>query len=210
MDALGANIKIARKTAKLSQTELAKRIGKTLSTVQKYEAGKTVPPLEVLEEIASVLHVPVSEIYNHDEVPASSNKFSDQFAGVLSSHGAQFDAVISAKYSKICITDIKLHSAQHPDEPDLGAEEQNNDGEFVARADRIIQRAITAADSALDAITKNLDDDLENMMHSYALGYFSSCDDDNVGNSNRADYLYDLYGDDPEFVFHGLKVVKNE
>lgn len=47
-----ANIKAARSSAHMTQKQLADAIGKTVSTVQKYELGLAMPPLDVLGEIA--------------------------------------------------------------------------------------------------------------------------------------------------------------
>lgn len=54
---IAVNIQLARKNAKLTQKELADAIGKTTSSVQKYELGLSMPPLDVLNQIASVLGV---------------------------------------------------------------------------------------------------------------------------------------------------------
>lgn len=54
---LGGKIKEARKYAGITQEELAKRIGKSKSSVQKYEAGLTEIPGSVLERIESACDV---------------------------------------------------------------------------------------------------------------------------------------------------------
>ena len=54
---IGRNIKAARKVAGISQTELAKRIGKSLRTVQGYESGETEPSIAMIHEIAKALGV---------------------------------------------------------------------------------------------------------------------------------------------------------
>ena len=50
---IGRRIKTARKAAKMSQTELANRINKTLRTVQKYESGEIAPSIDMIEQIAN-------------------------------------------------------------------------------------------------------------------------------------------------------------
>ena len=52
---IGAQIKNYRKRKNLTQKDLALMIGKTVSSVQKYECGSTEIPTSVLEEIADVL-----------------------------------------------------------------------------------------------------------------------------------------------------------
>ena len=53
------NIREARKSKNLTQTQLANLINKGLSTVQKYELGLSVPSLDVLNKISGVLGVSV-------------------------------------------------------------------------------------------------------------------------------------------------------
>lgn len=56
-------IKTARKEkAKITQKELAKRINKSVSAIQKYEMGLATPPIDVLEDISKALDVPVGEL----------------------------------------------------------------------------------------------------------------------------------------------------
>ena len=53
---IGARIKQARKSAKLSQTELAERLHKTMRTIQKYESGEIEPSISMINSIAYVLN----------------------------------------------------------------------------------------------------------------------------------------------------------
>lgn len=59
--AIGQNIKQYRK-GKMTQQELADKIGKTESSIRKYEKGIVTIPLNVLEQIASALDVSVSDL----------------------------------------------------------------------------------------------------------------------------------------------------
>ena len=59
---IGANIRKYRKQNKLTQTELGKLIGKTESSIRKYERGYVIIPLDVLDKIANVLNVPTYQI----------------------------------------------------------------------------------------------------------------------------------------------------
>lgn len=59
--AIGQNIKRYRK-GKMTQQELADKIGKTESSIRKYEKGIVTIPLNVLEKIASALDVDVSDL----------------------------------------------------------------------------------------------------------------------------------------------------
>jgi len=54
---IGRRIKIARKSAKLSQLDLADQIDKSLRTIQKYESGDIAPSISTINKIAMVLDV---------------------------------------------------------------------------------------------------------------------------------------------------------
>ena len=54
---IGERIKKARNKAHMSQSELAKRLGKTLRSIQKYERGEVEPSITLLYSIASTLDI---------------------------------------------------------------------------------------------------------------------------------------------------------
>lgn len=58
---IGMNIKKYRK-GKFTQQELADKIGKTESSIRKYEKGLVTIPLDVLNRIASALEVKVADL----------------------------------------------------------------------------------------------------------------------------------------------------
>jgi transcriptional regulator with XRE-family HTH domain len=59
-------IRDARKAAKFTQEELAKRIGITHATLSRYENGSIDPPTSQLQAIADVLKVSVSSLLPDD------------------------------------------------------------------------------------------------------------------------------------------------
>lgn len=61
-NSFGENIKKIRKEKGLTQSEFAKLIKKSLSSVQKYEAGDVSIPIEVIAAISQELGVPSSKI----------------------------------------------------------------------------------------------------------------------------------------------------
>lgn len=77
---LGARIKEARKKAKLSQTELANRLGKTLRTVQKYESGEIEPSLSVIRLIAFELKTTPAFLIGFDKNSIQMDTLADVFA----------------------------------------------------------------------------------------------------------------------------------
>jgi putative transcription factor len=76
-------IRQARETLKVTQTELARRIGERLSIVQKLETGRMSPSDLLVEKIERTLHItlktPVSDdlISHHYEKPASNLTIGD-------------------------------------------------------------------------------------------------------------------------------------
>lgn len=74
---IGRRIKAARNAAKMSQTELANRINKTLRTVQKYESGEITPSIEMISQIAKILGVFASELIAYERQEIQINSLSD-------------------------------------------------------------------------------------------------------------------------------------
>ena len=64
---IGERIKVARKAAGLSQTELAKRLEKTMRTVQKYESGEIEPSIAMVNAIAKVLDVSPADLIGYQK-----------------------------------------------------------------------------------------------------------------------------------------------
>ena len=66
-EALGQNIKKARKNKNLTQAQLAELIDRTESSVRKYEKGLIDVPNEVITKIAKVLEVLPADLLPFDE-----------------------------------------------------------------------------------------------------------------------------------------------
>lgn len=77
---LGARIKETRKKAKLSQTELARRLGKTLRTIQKYESGEIEPSLSIIRLIAWELKTTPAYLIGFDKNSVHLDTLADVFA----------------------------------------------------------------------------------------------------------------------------------
>ena len=59
---IGNNIKKWRKLKKLTQQELGEKIDKTLSSIQKYEKGNVMIPIDVLSNIAKALNIGIDKL----------------------------------------------------------------------------------------------------------------------------------------------------
>jgi len=62
LNTIGQNIKSLRKDMKITQNELALKIGKSLGTVQKYESGDIEVPLNVINSICQIFNTDISSI----------------------------------------------------------------------------------------------------------------------------------------------------
>lgn len=85
---IGMNIKKYRK-GKFTQQELANKIGKTESSIRKYEKGLVTIPLDVLNKIATALEVKVADLMgisdyleNEEQAIHETTSFKD-YLGVL-------------------------------------------------------------------------------------------------------------------------------
>ena len=74
---------------KLTQKQLGQLIGKTESSIQKYESGKTEIPRSVLEKIASVLGVHVLDLLDTTSSIEWYNKRDDAIIALLASLGCE-------------------------------------------------------------------------------------------------------------------------
>lgn len=59
---IGNNVKKYRKENGISQQKLAELIGKSKSSIEKYESGKTNIPMDVLKNIAAALGVEITDL----------------------------------------------------------------------------------------------------------------------------------------------------
>lgn len=59
----GANLKKYRELANLSQTELAEKVSCNPKYLSEIETGKSFASSELIEDIVSVLHIPVSYLF---------------------------------------------------------------------------------------------------------------------------------------------------
>lgn len=74
---IGYKIKETRKSKGLTQNELGELIGKTESSVQKYENGITEVPLSVLEKIADALDVSILVLMDIEQLGSIALKYAE-------------------------------------------------------------------------------------------------------------------------------------
>ena len=80
---LQENIKIYRKERGLTQEELAIRVTVVRQTVSKWEKGLSVPDADMLQKIAEVLEVSVSQLLGREEEPEKDrNEVAEQLSRI--------------------------------------------------------------------------------------------------------------------------------
>ena len=72
--ALGPAIAVHRGRLRLSQSALARRVGVSPATINRYERGHTAPPLETLNVLARVLGVSADELLGPDSGTRPSSR----------------------------------------------------------------------------------------------------------------------------------------
>lgn len=75
---VGENIRQARKRNNMTQKELAKLLGKGISTICEWESGKRSPDVELITELAKVLQTTPAFLLGVDETPAQPHLEQDE------------------------------------------------------------------------------------------------------------------------------------
>ena len=128
----GAAIKAIRETHKMTQVELAERIGVSSKTVSKWETGKGLPDISLLQPLAQALGISVIELMNGQHIinkNVSGNMLRSKFyvcpicGNVIHCTG---DAVISC-----CGITLPALSAEETDEEHAITIEKVEDEHFV-------------------------------------------------------------------------------
>lgn len=110
---IGNRIKEYRKKAKMSQKELAQKIGKGYSTVQKYELNLTQPPIDVLNKIAEVLNIGTSMLLDDDDEPKKVYSAADLFSGVGFNPDSSLPVIKEEKDSDLKTVIIEQNGKKH-------------------------------------------------------------------------------------------------
>ena len=70
---LGRKIADARRNARLTQNDLAARVGVTAQAVSKWEQGRSCPDIAILDEIADALGISLFKLLGMEERNKSSS-----------------------------------------------------------------------------------------------------------------------------------------
>ena len=128
----GATIKQLRENRKLTQAELAEKIGVSSKTVSKWETAKGLPDISLLQPLAQALGISVIELMNGEHIinkNTSANMLRCKFyvcpvcGNIIHSTG---DSVISC-----CGITLPALEAEEPDEDHAITVETVEDEHFV-------------------------------------------------------------------------------
>lgn len=75
--AIGQRIKLLRKRRKLNQAELARRMGKSLRTLQKYETGEIEVSIAVVNQLAELLDCTPTYLLGYESQAAPIRNLAD-------------------------------------------------------------------------------------------------------------------------------------
>lgn len=128
----GAAIKQLREKRRLTQAELADKIGVSAKTVSKWETAKGLPDISLLEPLAKSLNISVIELMNGEQITnrnVSANMFRSKFyvcpvcGNIIHSMG---DSLVSC-----CGITLPPLEAEEADEAHTVAIERVEDEHFV-------------------------------------------------------------------------------
>lgn len=77
---IGTNIRVARKNARLTQEQLAKKCNLATITIRQYELGKREPKMEQLSALASALGIHILELLGYPARQEHTEKIKLQFS----------------------------------------------------------------------------------------------------------------------------------
>ena len=95
---IGQSIQEARKKAKLTQKELAEKVGIATITVQQYERGVRTPKIETLQKIAQALNIDVGILYGVEADkgnPQYLNRLYGKISEVAEKYGRPEEEVVN-------------------------------------------------------------------------------------------------------------------
>lgn len=82
-DRVSLRIKTIRKRRRLTQDQLAEKIGRTGDAVSQLERGLSLPSFETLERLAQALDVPIRDFFDSDRTEGGSAQRQKLLAEVI-------------------------------------------------------------------------------------------------------------------------------
>ncbi|MGQ0507976.1 MAG: helix-turn-helix domain-containing protein [Myxococcaceae bacterium] len=85
---LGRRIADHRKLAKLTQAELAEKVGVATETISRLERGAAIPSLARLESVAAALGVELHDLFRFRDQSTSKDRLIDQLVSLVRTRSA--------------------------------------------------------------------------------------------------------------------------
>ena len=109
---IGKVIREARRAARMSQMQLAEKVGISYQQIQKYEKGASELSLPRLSQIAEVLDIPLESFFSKEDLIAERRPPYGKLSLEENTLLAQFRKIRSIKTKKVLITAIKAIAEQ--------------------------------------------------------------------------------------------------
>jgi transcriptional regulator with XRE-family HTH domain len=102
-------IRLTRQQRKLSQNELADKSGVNLKSLSRYELGKSIPPADVLKDLADALEMSADALLTDDVAMVKDTELLRKFE-VIQELSGESRSVINA-FLDIVIRDFRTKQA---------------------------------------------------------------------------------------------------
>ena len=106
---IAERIRLIRQQQKISQTELAEKAGVNLKSLSRYELGTSIPPSDLLKQIADALGVTADVLLSDDQVSVKDKALLQKFE-VIQDMDDETKAMI-VNFLDLAIRDFKAKKA---------------------------------------------------------------------------------------------------
>jgi len=106
---IAERIRVARQQRKLSQTELADRAGVNIKSLSRYELGASVPPADLLKNIADALGLSADALLSDEQLVIKDKELLKKFEVIQDMDGETKAMIIN--FLDLTIRDFKAKQA---------------------------------------------------------------------------------------------------
>lgn len=92
---IAERIRLIRQQRKLSQTELAEKSGVNLKSLSRYELGTSVPPADLLKQIADSLGVSTDSLLSDHQTSIKDTALLEKFEVIQDMQGETRDMIVN-------------------------------------------------------------------------------------------------------------------
>jgi len=106
---IAERIRLIRQQRKLSQTELADKADVNLKSLSRYELGSSIPPADVLKQIADALGVSADSLLSDEQTNVKDTELLKKFEAIQDMEGDTKSMINS--FLDLAIRDYKAKKA---------------------------------------------------------------------------------------------------